>query len=65
MRQGTQSFGRRTIYYLKDTWSELNYAQHRLLEITTGTPLQHRRLGQGPIDELEARDARRTPRSTD
>jgi hypothetical protein len=66
MRQGTSSFGRRTIDYLKDTWSELNYAQHRLLEITTETPLQHRqRMSKGQIEGLEALYARKAPRSTD
>jgi hypothetical protein len=52
MRQETPSLGRRTVDFLKDTWAELDYAQHRLLEIQTGMPIE--RKAQAEIDELEA-----------
>lgn len=44
---------RQTIKRIKRTWSELDYAQRRLMEIRTGQELTDRRGAATTVEELD------------
>ncbi len=62
MSISTTSRARRIINCVTQVWSELDYAQRRLLEIRTGVQLTRREPARIGTDELEALFELNSPR---
>ncbi|HTP20667.1 MAG TPA: hypothetical protein VMJ65_13740 [Solirubrobacteraceae bacterium] len=53
MRREVTSHASRIIVWLRETWAEMDYANRRMIELRTGSPLLMPPAGR-QIDELEA-----------
>ena len=53
MKTGLKSAVTRVIRWIRETWAELDYAQHRMIELQLGTPPPQLPREASELEELE------------
>jgi hypothetical protein len=53
MKTGLKSGVSRVVRWIRETWAELDYAQHRMIELQLGIPPLRVPPGQSELEELE------------
>jgi hypothetical protein len=53
MKTGLKSVVSRVVRWIRETWAELDYAQHRMIELQLGTPPLRGPPAPSELEELE------------